>query len=239
LTSPLPDFFVDPFGDLPAQGQPGAAPAKPNAAPAAEAQPPAATPPAMTPQIQLPQMELPELPTPAIQTPEVKNDLRQPTEPQPAVPQPTEPPLAVPQPTAPQPVPIVPEIDQEPMELQPAPPAQVPPRREIEDFQMPRREEDRRPPSQLGAGSEDITLVRPVAYSCDDLVAGTLRVPSAKVAGTLRVPSAKACDALFQAGAGTDSVFVFSLRHTECAYYLLPCYGTRSVPTTTRLRLCW
>ena len=144
--SPLPDFFADPFGDLPAQGQPGAAPA-------AQAQPPAAAP----PQIQLPQMELPELPAPAVQSPGVPNDLRQPVEPQPAAPQPT----------VPQPVPIVPEVD-EPMELQPAPPAQVPPRREIEDFQMPRRDEDRRPPSQLGAGSDDITLVRPVAYSCDD-----------------------------------------------------------------------
>ena len=133
--TPLPDFFTDPFGDLPA-------PAQPNAAP------PAMNPPAATLQIQLP-----ELPAPAIQLPGALNDLRQPTTPQPAVPQP---------------VPIVPEIDQEPMELQPAPVVETPPRREIEDFQMPRREEDRRPPSQLGAGSEDITLVRPVAYSCDD-----------------------------------------------------------------------
>ncbi len=137
--SPLPDFFADPFGDLPAQGQPGAAPA----------QPPAATP----PQIQLPQMELPELPSPAAESPAVPNDLRQPAEAQPAVPKP---------------VPIVPEIDNDAMELQPAPPAQVPPRREIEDFQMPRRDEDRRPPAQLGAGSDDISLIRPVAYSCDD-----------------------------------------------------------------------
>lgn len=90
--------------------------------------------------------------------PDASNDLRQPTPPQPTVPQPA----------APQPVPIVPEIDDERMELQPAPQATMPPRREIEDFQMPRRDEDRRPPSQLGAGSEDIALVRPVAYSCDD-----------------------------------------------------------------------
>ncbi len=150
--SPLPDFFTDPFGDLPVQGQPNAALGQPSAAPAAQAQPPVATSPTM-PQFQLPQLQLPELPAPAIQSPELKNDLRQPTEPQPAVPQP---------------VPIVPEIDDEPMQLRPAPAASAPPRREIEDFQMPRREEDRRPPSQLGAGSEDISLVRPVAYSCDD-----------------------------------------------------------------------
>ncbi|HBJ36847.1 MAG TPA: hypothetical protein DDZ51_19240 [Planctomycetaceae bacterium] len=141
--SPLPDFFTDPFGDQPAQRQP-------NADPAAPALPPAAAPPAMAPQIQLP-----ELPPAVIETPETTNELRQPTQP-------------LPQPAVPQPVPIVPEVSEEAMELQPAPPAQVPPRREIEDFQMPRRDEDRRPPSQLGAGSEDISLVRPVAYSCDD-----------------------------------------------------------------------
>lgn len=105
-------------------------------------------PPAITPQFQLP-----ELPPAATPSPEATNGLRQPIESQ----------LAVPQP-----VPIVPEIDNEPMELQPAPATEAPPRRQIEDFQMPRRDEDRRPPSRLNAGSDDITLVRPVAYSCDD-----------------------------------------------------------------------
>jgi hypothetical protein len=91
-------------------------------------------PPAATPQIQLP-----ELPPAAIQSPDAPNDLRQPTVPQPAVPQP---------------VPIVPEIDDEPMQLQPAPQADAPPRRQIEDF------------SSVPAAKTP--LIRPVAYSCDD-----------------------------------------------------------------------
>jgi len=92
-----------------------------------------------------PQSQLPELPPAATQSPDAPNDLRQPA--------------------VPQPVPIVPEIDDEPMQLQPVPQPATPPRRQIEDFQMPRRDEDRRP---LGAGVEDTLLIRPVAYSCDD-----------------------------------------------------------------------
>jgi len=100
------------------------------------------------PPVATPPIPLPELPPPVIPSPDATNDLRQPT--------------------VPRPVPIVPEIVDEPMELQPAPQPDTPPRRQIEDFQMPRRDEDRRPLSQLGAGSEDTMLVRPVAYSCDD-----------------------------------------------------------------------
>lgn len=148
IDTPLPDFFADPFGDLPA--------------------PPAA----------MPQIQLPELPPPAIQSPDAPNDLRQPGSPQPAVPQPT----------VPQPVPIVPEIDDEPMQLQPAPQPAAPPSRQIEDFQMPRRDEDRRPLSQLGAGSEDTMLVRPVAYSCDDFRRGIADATIQKVSLDISPP---------------------------------------------------
>lgn len=139
--TPLPDFFTNPFGDLPETTQP--------------ATPPAMTPgtPATSPQLQMPELPPPAIQSPAIQLPGAINDLRQPSIPDPAVPQP---------------VPLAPEADDEPMQLQPAPQAEVPPRREIEDFQMPRGDQDRRPQSQLGAGREDISLVRPVAYSCDD-----------------------------------------------------------------------
>jgi len=136
---PLPDFFSDPFGDQPANGQP--APLQPAPLQAVPTQP-------LVPTV-----------------PDAGNGLRQPTLPETAVPQP---------------VPLIPEADDAPMELRPSPnaprPLELPPGADapvrpipqIEDFQMPRREADRRPPTPLGSSSEDISLIRPVAYSCDD-----------------------------------------------------------------------
>jgi len=136
---PLPDFFSDPFGDQPATGQP--TPLQPVPMPAVPVQP-------LVPTV-----------------PDAANGLRQPT---------------LPETSVPQPVPLIPEPDDAPMELQPAPTAprtlEIPPAAEdparptpqIEDFQMPRRDADRRPPTPLGSSSEDISLIRPVAYSCDD-----------------------------------------------------------------------
>ncbi len=92
----------------------------------------------------------PPLMLPPAQPPQLENGLRDPAQPA-------------------QPVPLFPEPEESPFDLRPLPTPgldDVVPRREIEDVELPRRD-DRRPAAPVDP-AEDITLIRPVAFSCDD-----------------------------------------------------------------------
>jgi hypothetical protein len=95
------------------------------------------------------QTQPPPLTLPPPQLPQLENGLRSPA-------------------PAPQPVPLDPQIEPSPFDLRPLPGANGVQRpREIEDFDMPRRGEDRGRPAPV-APEDDDTLIRPVAFSCDD-----------------------------------------------------------------------
>lgn len=150
--SPLPDFFADPFGDMPAPATPGVVPPT--------------TPPAPTPPLQLPELPEPTLPQ-ADLAPPTANGLRDLLVPDPSAAMPAKP-ASPAESVIPRPVPIVPDTNDQPTQSKPAPEAEVPPSRQIEDFQMPRRSEDQRPTTPRSSSDDDISLIRPVAFSCDD-----------------------------------------------------------------------
>jgi hypothetical protein len=70
--------------------------------------------------------------------------------------------------TIPQPVPMPTEAEDDPIELRPAPRPQTPQPRRLEDFQLPPRAGNRQPSPLDSSIRDDASLIRPVAYSCDD-----------------------------------------------------------------------
>lgn len=68
----------------------------------------------------------------------------------------------------PRPIPMPVEAEDDPIELRPTPRPQTPDQRRLEDFELPPRAGSRQPSPLDTSIRDDVSLIRPVAYSCDD-----------------------------------------------------------------------